>query len=70
MYTLCERHMRRISVLLEEDEYLLFEAYCKEFGHKKSTLVSKLIRDLLDRERVGSQRPLFELEDWKKKTGW
>jgi hypothetical protein len=51
--------MPRISVLLTEDEFVLFQQYCDQQGHKKSTLVAKLIRDLLERERVASQRPLF-----------
>jgi metal-responsive CopG/Arc/MetJ family transcriptional regulator len=59
MYASWGVEMRKISVLLNEDEYALFEKYCDEQGHKKSTLVAKLIRDLLQRERVVSQRPLF-----------
>jgi hypothetical protein len=55
--------MRRLSVLLADDEFALFEKYCDEQGHKKSTLVAKLIRDLLDRERVVSQRQLFISND-------
>jgi len=51
--------MPRISVLLTEDDFVLFRQYCQQQGHKKSTLVAKLIRDLLERERVTSQRPLF-----------
>jgi hypothetical protein len=51
--------MRRISVLLDENEFALFAKYCDDQGHKKSTLVAKLIRDLLERERVVSQRQLF-----------
>jgi len=51
--------MRKVSVLLRENEFALFERYCEEQGHKKSTLVAKLIRDLLDRERVVVQRQLF-----------
>ena len=51
--------MRRVTVLLDDDEFALFEKYCDEQGHKKSTLVARLIRDLLERERVVSQRDLF-----------
>jgi hypothetical protein len=51
--------MRRVTVLLNDDEFALFEKYCDEQGHKKSTLTARLIRDLLDRERVASQRDLF-----------
>ena len=51
--------MRKISVLLTEEDFELFQHYCDQQGHKKSTLVAKLIRDLLEREHVASQRPLF-----------
>ncbi len=51
--------MRRLSVLLNDNDFALFEKYCDEQGHKKSTLVAKLIRDLLERENVVSQRQLF-----------
>ena len=51
--------MRRVTVLLDDDEFALFEKYCDEQGHKKSTLVARLIRALLERERVVSQRDLF-----------
>ena len=46
--------MRKISVLLDQDEYERFDSYCRTRGHKKSTLASKLIRDLLDRERTST----------------
>jgi hypothetical protein len=59
MYASLGENMRKVSVLLSEDEFVLFEKYCDEQGHKKSTLVAKLIRDLLERERVVSQRQLF-----------
>jgi hypothetical protein len=50
---------RKLTVLLPADDFVLFEEYCKDRGHKKSTLVAKLIRDHLDRERFVSQRHLF-----------
>jgi hypothetical protein len=50
---------RKITVLLSEDEFVLLDEFCRERGHKKSTLVAKLIRDLLEREHIASQRPLF-----------
>ena len=59
MYPSLGEDMRKISVLLRDDDFVLFEKYCDEQGHKKSTLVAKLIRDLLERERVVSQRQLF-----------
>jgi hypothetical protein len=50
----------RISVLLSETDDARFSAYCDEKGHKKSTLISRLIREHLDREGYASQVPLFE----------
>lgn len=40
--------MRKISVLLSEREEVRFCAYCKETGHKKSTLIAHLIKEHLD----------------------
>lgn len=39
--------MKKISVLLEDEAFELFESYCETRGYKKSTLVAKLIRDHL-----------------------
>lgn len=50
---------QKISVLLEADEAERFEAYCTERGFKKSTLVARLIREHLDRERFHMQGRLF-----------
>ena len=38
---------RKITVLVGERLFSLFERYCEERGHKKSTLVAKLIKDHL-----------------------
>ena len=38
----------RLTVLLTPEEAKRLDAYCEEFGHKKSTLVRRLIRDHLD----------------------
>jgi hypothetical protein len=51
--------MRRVTLLLDDDEFALLQKYCAEKGYKKSTLVARLIRDFLERERVVSQRDLF-----------
>lgn len=40
----------KISVLLSEDEFARFDAYCRERGFKKSTLIARLIRQFLDME--------------------
>jgi hypothetical protein len=50
----------KISVLLTDDEEARFCSYCKEKGHKKSTLIARLIREHLDREGYASQTKLFE----------
>ena len=46
---------RKITVLLEETEFKKFEDYCAQKGHKKSTLISKLISDHLDKEAKVSE---------------
>lgn len=50
---------KRVQVLLSEDEAGRFDAYCRDHGFKKSTLVARLIREHLDRERFPDQRTLF-----------
>jgi len=49
----------KISVLLSPGEARRFEAYCQERGHKKSTLIARLIREHLNRERYMVQPVLF-----------
>ena len=51
-----KRH--QITVLLDEEKYVRFNAYCNERGFKKSTLVARLIRDHLDNEGYRLQRSL------------
>jgi hypothetical protein len=43
----------RISVVLTSEEFDRFSAYCTEKGHKKSTLIKRLIREHLDDESYG-----------------
>lgn len=38
----------KITVLLDPKEFDRFEAYCKSQGFKKSTLITRLIREFLD----------------------
>ena len=54
-----EGNVRKISVLLPLGEDNRFCAYCKETGHKKSTLIARLIKEHLDKERfsTGAARP-------------
>lgn len=49
----------RVHVLLPGAQGERFEAYCRSKGHKKSTLIARLIRDHLDRERFDVQPGLF-----------
>jgi len=51
---------KRVQVLLSDDEAERFDAYCHAHGFKKSTLIARLIREHLDRERFPDQRSLFE----------
>jgi metal-responsive CopG/Arc/MetJ family transcriptional regulator len=57
----------RVQVLLPDEEAERFEAYCKEKGFKKSTLIVRLIREYLDKECFESQKELFSPA--VKKTG-
>jgi len=49
----------RVQVLMSPEEAERFERYCREKGHKKSTLIARLVRDHLDREQFRPQRELF-----------
>ena len=43
----------RVQVLMRPDEAGRFERYCDVRGHKKSTLIARLIREHLEREGFG-----------------
>ena len=45
----------KITVLLDPEEFGRFEAYCESQGFKKSTLIAKLIRELLAEADVRSK---------------
>ncbi|WP_297511004.1 hypothetical protein [uncultured Caulobacter sp.] len=45
----------RVQVLLQPAEAERFERYCSQTGHKKSTLIARLIREHLDREQFEIQ---------------
>jgi predicted DNA-binding protein len=47
----------KISVLLADVEYERLDAYCRDRGYKKSTLVARLIRQYLDMEGYGGSAP-------------
>lgn len=44
----------KISVLMPNDEALRFESFCNARGHKKSTLIVRLIKEHLDKEKFAS----------------
>jgi hypothetical protein len=46
---------KKVSVLLNEAEYERFRVFCRDHGYKKSTLISKLIRDFIGSQ--GSESP-------------
>ena len=48
----------KVTVLLDSEEFERFGASCLECGHKKSTLVARLIREHLDAEDFRPQRDL------------
>ena len=52
--------MMRVAVLLKNADGERFEAFCRDRGHKKSTLIARLIREHLDNEGYASQTELFE----------
>lgn len=45
----------RVQVLLSAEEARRFERFCEERGHKKSTLIARLVREHLDREGFEAQ---------------
>jgi hypothetical protein len=50
----------RVQVLMRPDDARRFERYCDAQGHKKSTLIARLIREYLEREGYGGseRRPI------------
>lgn len=49
----------RIQVLLNRPEAERFERFCETRGHKKSTLIARLVREHLDREGFALQGEFF-----------
>ena len=47
----------KITVLLSTEEFERFDAYCRERGYKKITLIARLVRQYLELEGYGAQRP-------------
>lgn len=50
--------LKKVTVLLDEQEFTRFESYCEERGFKKSTLAARLIREHLDKEAFKPQQQL------------
>jgi metal-responsive CopG/Arc/MetJ family transcriptional regulator len=55
----------KISVILNENESKRFDDYCHSQGHKKSTLIARLIREYLDRENFNMQQSLLQNSELK-----
>lgn len=55
--------MPKVSVLLSEGEDARFAAYCSTRGHKKSTLIVRLIKEHMDREGFGAQTQFSFAQD-------
>src|SRR5689334_10970341 len=49
------RHVK-VTVILSEEEFARLDAYCRERAYKKSTLISRLIRQFLDLEGFQMRR--------------
>jgi hypothetical protein len=49
----------RVTVILSDEEGEIFEAYCERQGFKKSTLISRLIREHIENSGFTHQRNLF-----------
>ncbi len=48
----------KITVLMDDEEFALFDGYCIERGFKKSTLIVRLVREHLAREGfIAETRP-------------
>jgi hypothetical protein len=43
-----EKQPKKITVLVQPEQFERFDAYCQSRGYKKSTLICRLIRDHLE----------------------
>lgn len=50
----------RVQVLMPPEDAGRFERFCARRGHKKSTLIARLIREHLDREEAAPDRSLLQ----------
>lgn len=53
-----EPKLKKVTVLLDEQEFRRFDSFCEERGFKKSTLAARLIREHLDKEAFDRQQQL------------
>lgn len=56
----------RITVILKAEEGEAFEAYCDSNGFKKSTLISRLIREHIENSGFRHQPNLFSHSSTKR----
>lgn len=52
----------KVTVLLSAQEFARLDAYCKERGFKKSTLLARLAREHMNHEGFRTQMEMFEEE--------
>lgn len=52
--------MKRVSVLLSESDAERFDHYCRETGHKKSTLIARLIKEHLAKQQFAVQGNILD----------
>ena len=45
---------KKVTVLLEPEIFVRFDAYCEQKGCKKSSLLSRMILDHLDKEQINA----------------
>lgn len=50
--------LSKVTVLLDRDEFVRLDRFCEERGFKKSTLISLLLKEYLDRQDFPTQVPL------------
>ena len=53
---MAKKAANKVTVLLPDEEFARLDAYCRERGYKKSTLLARLVRQYLDLEGFGVAR--------------
>ena len=49
---------KKITVLLDQEEFDEFDQFCRQHGFKKSTLLVRLLKEFLDREAMAKDGPM------------